>query len=84
MRDPENKNKQRKGGEDEIDAQISDKNAKNPNLMDSFKTGDKKQGKYHDKPFDEQMYGGFSEDEEQRGAPEHKQEDGDEDLKNQE
>ena len=80
MINPEKENKRRKGGEDEIDAQIDDKNSKDPDLMDSFKTGDKKQDKYHDKPFDEQMYGGFREEKEERGSPSHQEEDGDEDL----
>jgi len=77
---PENENKRRKGGEDEIDADIDDKNKANPKLMDSFKTGAQKEGKYHNKPFDEQMYDGFDEAGSQEGSPDHQQKNGDKDL----
>lgn len=79
MIDPKEHNR-KKSREDEIDAEIDDKNSKDPNLMDGFKTGAEKQRKYHDKPSDEQMYGGFREDEEQHDAPDHQEKDGGEDL----
>ena len=43
------------GHEDEIGANIGDKNKKKEKKVDGFKTGDKKQKRYFDQPFDEQM-----------------------------
>lgn len=56
--------------EDDIQAQITDKNEKNPDLVNSFKSGDKKEDRTYDKPFDEQMYGSFAEIKEQKGEGE--------------
>ncbi len=53
--------------EDEIQAQITDKNEKNPEQVNAFKSGDDKQPRYYDKPFDEQMFDSFAEIREQRG-----------------
>lgn len=45
-----------KGHEDEIGVSINDSNKKKEKTVDSFKTGNKKQDKYFDQPFDEQMH----------------------------
>ncbi len=64
----ENKKNQElpKSGEDDIQAQITDKNEKDPTPVDSFKSGDKKEDRTYNKPFDEQMYGTFDEIRENR------------------
>lgn len=54
-------------GEDEIQADITDKSKKDPHLIEGVKTGDEKQARYYDRPFDEQMYGSFDEIREQKG-----------------
>lgn len=44
------------GHEDEIGATIDDVRKKKEKVVDSFKTGNKKQARYFDQPFDEQMH----------------------------
>lgn len=53
MEDPK---KEPSGHEDEIGASINDLNKRKEKVVDSFKTGNKKQGRYFDQPFDEQMH----------------------------
>lgn len=70
MNNQDNESKAQKSREDEIHADITDKNKKNLKMVDGVKTGDDKQDRYYDKPFDEQMYSTFDELREQRGEPE--------------
>lgn len=51
----EQKNKH-EGHEDEIGASINDSNKRKEKVVDGFKTGNKKQKRYFDQPFDEQMH----------------------------
>lgn len=52
----EERNNKPRGHEDEIGASINDVNKRKERTVDSFKTGSKKQGRYFDQPFDEQMH----------------------------
>ncbi|WP_423146310.1 hypothetical protein [Rubrolithibacter danxiaensis] len=70
MIDPHKEKGKPTGREDEINADISDENKKDPNIIDAVKTEDDKEGRYYDKPFDEQMYGSFAELKEQRAPSE--------------
>jgi hypothetical protein len=56
MTDPKKKTDQRSGAEDEVGAKVNDPNSKPDKPVDSFKSGSKKQARYFDQPFDEQMY----------------------------
>ena len=69
MENKENQ-EQPKRREDDIQAKITDKDEKDPNLVDSFKSGDEKKDRTFSKPFDEQMYGSFAELKEQKGEGE--------------
>jgi hypothetical protein len=52
----ENQKNSRKAPEDQIGANAGNKSKLSENKVDAFKTGDKKQGRYFDQPFDEQMH----------------------------
>jgi len=56
MAESNKKSENRNGAEDELRAKVSDPNSKPEKPVDSFKSGSKKRGRYHDQPFDEQMY----------------------------
>lgn len=56
MSDPKDNPNKHSGAEDELSAKVNDPQDSPGKHVDSFKTGNKKQGLYHDQPFDEQMY----------------------------
>ena len=51
--------------EDEISAAAPENKKMNEKSVESFKTGNQKQKRYYDKPFDEQMYDAFDDINEQ-------------------
>lgn len=75
MNNTKKETNQPKSQEDGIHAQIADKNEKNPKLIDAVRTGDEKEARYHNMPYDEQMYGSFADIRKQRGeAPDENEE----------
>ena len=56
MQDSNNKQKPGIDREDEISAAAGESKKKDTNTVDALKTGNQKQKRYFDKPFDEQMY----------------------------
>ena len=60
MIDPDKSN-ERLDKEDEIDADMNNLQKREDYKVNAFKTGGSKEGRYYDKPFDEQQYDSFAE-----------------------
>ena len=67
MTDPKKNQDEKIDRQDEISRSAEDDKHMNDHYVDALKTGNQKQKRYFDKPFDEQMYDSFDDIKDQQG-----------------